>query len=81
MINPAVNFVDGDTGQKSVSRAAISFHELAESFGKVDRNLQYIEPGGNPGAHSYAVGREKTLLEQRPGFTQYPAGGSLRRKE
>jgi hypothetical protein len=54
-----------------VSRGALAFHELAESFAKVNDGQQYS------GAHAAAIQREITLINQRPFFTDAPAGALL----
>jgi hypothetical protein len=78
-IDPGINHADEATGTKPVSKRAWAFHELAESYGKVDLGMEAYPEGGGPGAHAYAGQRERTLIHQRPGFTQYPAGEKLRR--
>jgi hypothetical protein len=54
--------------------------------GKIELGLQYsyynLHGGmldGPGGAHVYGVYRETLLLRQQPAFTQYPAGGQVRR--
>jgi len=79
VIDPAVKYVDFATRTLPVSLPALAFHELAEAFAKVDKNMQYIQPNGGPGAHQDAVSREQVLLQQRPTFTDSPAGGLLSR--
>jgi hypothetical protein len=72
VIPSSLSFTD-PTRTLQVSRGALAFHELAESFAKVDGGLQYSE------AHDVAIEREQKLLLQRSGFTEHPAGGMLRR--
>jgi hypothetical protein len=80
VIDPSMKYVDAATGTLNVSNAAIAFHELAEAYAKVDLGMPYMQRGGGAGAHENARQREKTLIRQRPGFTQYPAGETLRRR-
>jgi RHS repeat-associated protein len=79
-IDPSIKYIDAATGTLNVSSAAIAFHELAEAYGKVDLGKPYVQKGGGAGAHEYARQREKTLNKQRPGFTQHPAGETLKKK-
>jgi hypothetical protein len=78
-IDPSVRYVDAATGTKPVSRPALAFHELAEAHAKVDKGMPYVPRGGGAGAHEDARQREKTLLGQRPGFTTFPAGETLKK--
>ena len=78
-INPSAQWVDNATGKLNVTRRAVAFHELAESYAKVEQNIKR-GPDNGPGAHIEAVRREQILIFQRPDLTPYPAGGSLRRK-
>jgi len=79
-IDPSVTYVDAATGTKKVSRPATAFHELAEAYGKVDKGMPYVQKGGGPGAHEDARQRERTLIGQRPGFTEFPAGEVLKKQ-
>ncbi|MCK4764118.1 MAG: RHS repeat-associated core domain-containing protein [Candidatus Aminicenantes bacterium] len=79
-IDPSITYVDAATGTLHVSNAAVAFHELGEAYGKVDLGMPYAKKGGGAGAHDYARQREKTLNRQRPGFTQYPAGETIKKK-
>lgn len=78
-INPSVRYVDEATETKTVAHPAIAFHELAEAYAKVDKGMPYLPKGGGAGAHEDARQRERTLLGQRPGFTAFPAGESLKK--
>jgi hypothetical protein len=82
VIDPATRFFNdtgkGVPGTLQVALRAIAFHELAEAYAKVDRGLQYLPIA--TGAHAEAISREQLLLQQRPSFTPYPAGGNLARK-
>ena len=79
-IDPSVRYVDAATGTKSVSRPAVAFHEIAEAYAKVDKGMPYAQKGGGPGAHEDARQRERTLVGQRPGFTQFPAGEVVKKQ-
>jgi len=52
---------------------AAAFHEMAEAYAKVDKGMPYVQKAGGPGAHEDARQRERTLIGQRPNFTQFPA--------
>jgi RHS repeat-associated protein len=78
-IDPAVPYVDKQTGMITVPLAALAFHELAESFSKVENSIPR-GPATGPGAHYDAAIREQSLMNQRPGWTQYPASGDVRKK-
>jgi RHS repeat-associated protein len=80
VIDPSIQYVDAATGTLGVSSAAVAFHELAEAYGKVDLGMPYMQRGGGAGAHEYARQSERTLIQQRPGFTQYPAGETLKKR-
>ena len=79
-IDPSIKYVDAATGTLSVSNAAIAFHELAEAYGKIDLGMPYMQKGGGAGAHEYSRKREKKLINQRPGFTNYAAGETIKKK-
>jgi RHS repeat-associated protein len=79
-INPAAQWTDAATQTRAVSRHAIAFHELAESYAKVEGN-RTRGPNQGPGPHYEAVQRERVLLLQYPSFTAFPAGGDLARKQ
>jgi RHS repeat-associated protein len=79
-VDPSVDRYDRETGAKLVPTRAIAFHELAEAFAKVEQGIMR-GPNAGPGAHIIAVEREKKLMQQRPDFTPYPAGGSLTRRK
>ena len=72
VIDPNVLYIT-QLGRKPVSRRALAFHELAEAYGRVDKGLNY------EAAHAGAAAREKTLVGQRPDFTQGLAGDLLER--
>ena len=76
-VDPTVTRVDRESFSRNISQTAAAFHELAESFGMVDLGMPYSQQGGGPGAHAYAVERERILLQQRPHLTEYPAGGRV----
>jgi len=44
----------------------IIFHELAESYAKLELGLDYLSQGARAGAHNTALEREKRLKSQRP---------------
>ena len=69
VINPAARYRTLP-GRQAISQAAVTFHELAEAYGRVDQGLEY-QP-----AHNQAAARERTLVQQRPGFTQGLAGAA-----
>lgn len=51
------------TSETNLQRAVdytVTFHELAEAYAKVDKNMQYRQ------AHNTAENREKRLRDQRP---------------
>lgn len=77
-IDPAVQFVDKAT-RVEIPKRAIAFHELAESYEKVEFDMLRGGHDG-PGAHFNARGREAVLMMQRPYWTELPAGGWLSRK-
>jgi RHS repeat-associated protein len=79
-VDPSVTYVDAASGTKKVSRPATAFHELAEAYGKVDKGMPYVQKGGGAGAHEDARQRERTLIGQRPGFTEFPAGEVLKKQ-
>jgi hypothetical protein len=72
VIDPSVLYIT-QLGRKRVSHRALAFHELAEAYGRVDKGLSY------QAAHAAAAAREKTLVGQRPGFTQGLGGELLER--
>jgi RHS repeat-associated protein len=78
-IDPTKPYFDQATRTLPVAHRAVAFHELAEAYAKVDGGLQYLPQGSQPGAHDVAAQREKVLLQQRPNFTQFPAGGLVKR--
>ena len=43
----------------------ITFHELAESYAKVETGYEYLPKNNFPGAHNIAIAREMRLKEQR----------------
>jgi RHS repeat-associated protein len=77
-VDPSVQYKDAATGSKQVPTHAIAFHELAESYAKVEQNIMR-GPDNGPGAHQIAKLREVILMMQRPNWTPYPAGGQLKR--
>lgn len=79
VINPNRAWVDNATKSKSVSFAAVAFHELAEAYYKIGFRIQYCGENGSPGAHLLALSWEQRLINQRIDFTCYPGGGSLYR--
>ena len=64
-INPAVRLLNLLTN-RIVPPGNVTFHELAEAYGKVDCGLDYLPHGSCPGAHYIAVEREERLVLQRP---------------
>jgi hypothetical protein len=72
VIEPGVRYATAVDG-KPVAIGALAFHELAESYGRVDQSLTYSA------AHVQSAARERTLVEQRPAFTQGMAGVLLER--
>jgi hypothetical protein len=80
-IDPSITYVDRATGTKRVSLGALAFHELAEAYAKIDKNMPYVQRGGGPGAHEDARQREQKLLGQRPRFTAFPAGEELKKQK
>jgi len=79
VINPNRAWVDNATKSKSVSFAAVAFHELAEAYYKIVFRIQYSGENGSPGAHLLALSWEQRLINQRIDFTCYPGGGNLYR--
>jgi hypothetical protein len=75
VVNPRVVMVDQATRKKVVSPNAIAFHELGEAYGRVDRGQSYA------GAHAGSAARERTLVQQRPGFTQGLAGDPVKKRD
>ena len=78
-------------GLQSHPRKYNQYHDLSSQLASDHRYLganfswgdSYIYDCASEaaGAHAYAVSRERRLLSQRPNFTEYPAGGMLRRKQ
>jgi hypothetical protein len=68
------------TGSKDVSPAAITFHELAEAFIKIEFMVQYQQRDGSAGAHVWAGSWEQSVINQRKDFTVFPGGGKLQRR-
>jgi hypothetical protein len=56
----------------------ITLHELAEAYAKVALGLDYLQDGANPGAHEFALERERRLKSQRPGTEIVLTAGSNR---
>jgi hypothetical protein len=79
-VDPSAQWFDRKTGAGPVSRGAVAFHELAEAYAKIDRQMPYNYRGSSAGAHADACERERVLIGQRPGFTAFPAGGDLTRR-
>jgi RHS repeat-associated protein len=77
-VDPAVQYRDAATGNLLVPTRAIAFHELAESYARVQNNM-LRGPDNGPGAHMVSRLREVILMMQRPNWTPFPAGGSLKR--
>jgi RHS repeat-associated protein len=77
-VDPSTRWFDSGTGLLNVPTRAIAFHELAESYSKVERNVHRGSDDG-PGAHRDSRDRERYLMMQRPSWTPFPAGGVLRR--
>lgn len=77
-VDPSAQYVDSATGMHKIPTRAIAFHELAESFAKVEHNL-VRGPDNGPGAHLVSRLRELILIRQRPNWTPFPAGGVLRK--
>ncbi len=77
-VDPAIQYFDAATGTKAVPTRAIAFHELAESYAKVEQNI-VRGPDNGPGAHYTARLREAILMLQRPNWTPYPAGGRVKK--
>jgi hypothetical protein len=77
-VDPSVQYLDAATGTHTVPTRAIAFHELAESYAKVESNM-LRGPNNGPGAHFVSRLREVILMMQRPNWTPYPAGGDLKR--
>lgn len=75
VVNPNVVMVDRDTGKRVVAPIAIAFHELGEAYGRVDGGQSYAR------AHTGSAARERTLVQQRPGFTQALAGDAVRKRD
>ena len=61
-----------------VHPGGIVFHELAESFAKLELNLDYLDQALRPGAHSLALTREGRLKSQRPDADIVTTTGSNR---
>jgi hypothetical protein len=59
-INPSAHWAKLTTGQM-IPDGAIAFHELAESYSKVEQGLEYLGNGTRPGAHDIAIEREIKL--------------------
>jgi len=80
VVDPNCSWVDLATKSKSVSLAAIAFHELAEAYYKIQWRIQRTQRDGSTGAHSWAGYWERCLIIQRKDFTGFPGGGDLYRR-
>ena len=78
-VDPGENWFD-PTGTLSVPIHAVAFHELAEAYSRVEKNVFRGPDYGGPGGHYDAQEREAYLMMQRPAWTAYPAGGTLTRR-
>ena len=83
-VNGAVTVDPGETwfdptGTLNVPIQAVAFHELAEAYSRVEKNVFRGPDYGGPGGHYDAQQRESYLMMQRPAWTAYPAGGTLTR--
>jgi RHS repeat-associated protein len=78
VVDPTQHWFDAGTGTMSVPIPAVALHELGEAYAKVERN-QFRGPDNGPGGHWDARQREMTLMDQRRYWTQYPAGGVVKR--
>ncbi|MEK6286010.1 MAG: SPOR domain-containing protein [Acidobacteriota bacterium] len=61
-----------------VQTGAITFHELAEAYAKIELGLDYLDQGSQPGAHALAIERERRLKSQRPSADIVLTAGSNR---
>ncbi len=77
-VDPSTRWFDSGTGLLNVPTRAVAFHELAESYSRVERNVHRGAPDG-PGAHWDSRDRERYLMMQRPSWTPFPGGGVLKR--
>lgn len=61
-----------------VQTGAITFHELAEAYAKIELGLDYLDQGSQSGAHALAIERERRLKSQRPSADIVLTAGSNR---
>ncbi|HKO55571.1 MAG TPA: hypothetical protein VJ276_06795 [Thermoanaerobaculia bacterium] len=80
VVDPTQVWRDSATKTMVVPTAAIAFHELAESYTKVEKNIPWGPSTKGPGAHADAREREQILMRQRPAWTLFPAGELLTRQ-
>jgi hypothetical protein len=76
-INPTAHWFNLHIG-KLVPAGNITFHELAEAYGKVALGLQYLSTESLTGAHNWALEREVLLKSQRPDSENVVTVGSNR---
>ena len=76
-LNPSARWYNLST-RSWVPEGEITFHELAEAFGKVELGLDYLPQGTRPGAHAVAIEREHILKTQRPSEGIVMTAGSNR---
>ena len=77
-VNPEARWTDKATATTVIMPRAVAFHELAEAYFRVDGEMPYGEVN-SWGAHFLARQMEHTLIQQRPDWTPYPAGGDVKR--
>ena len=65
VVNPSARWINLETGNP-IPMWVITFHELAEAYGKVSLGLQYLPNDGRLGAHQVALAREVKLRSERP---------------